>query len=279
VDRWNDQVLLRKLPRVLDIRERRSPVGSGHLGQFIPLEETTELQLLRANIRYNLLGKLVRFFFQPPELRITLKLEDGTERSFRAIKPLVSEGLLVNRFVENAFDANLFVTYNGASNRSVRAVRFDGPGWGFVRSFDWQIVYQSIEGHAKSESLVEFQPARPNVALPKGDGEVTFSVDLLVNSGLFVHAQGWAFLNGEGADGSLISVALRGKKTYVFSTMRQHRPDVGGAFRGLNLDDSGFSVAFRKRDIEAGDYGLWLYVKRGGREGVSFTNQIVRVAH
>jgi len=279
VDRFKDQLLLRKLPKPLDLHERQAGVQSARLGQLIPLTKTAELQLMQANIQYSLLGKLVRFLFQPPKLRVVLQLEDGSEREFRAIKPLVNAGLLVNRYVEDIFDANLFVTYNGEANQAVKAIRFEGSRWGFGGSFDWQIKYLSIGPGAKSDSVVEFEPPKPALPLPAGGKDVNFAVDQLIDTRFSMHARGWAFLKGQDASGSVISVILRGKKTYSFHTSKRERPDVTAAFHVGNLDESGFSIALKKGDLEPGEYGLWLDVQHAGHEEIGFTNRIVNVSN
>jgi hypothetical protein len=127
--------------------ERGTEEGVAKLGEAIRLKDTDDLQYMTVGIEYNLVGVALRALYQPPELRVVFQFEDGQKQAYRAVKPIVNGGVLVNRFVASTDQAKLFFTSNGKLNKKVRSIRFDSPqGWGFKSAFSYQIRYLALSG-------------------------------------------------------------------------------------------------------------------------------------
>jgi hypothetical protein len=142
----DDNLLLKKLKHPREITEKASDKRVAKLGQFITLEETNDLQYMRANIEYSLLGSIIRILFQPPRLNVTIKFDDGEERTYRAVKPMVNGEVMINKFVESTDEANSFFKHEGKKSRNVEKIKFDSPQkWGFKKNFAHQIKYVELE--------------------------------------------------------------------------------------------------------------------------------------
>ncbi len=85
------------------------------LGEFVPLSSTKNMIELSANVDYSLLGRAERFFFQPEKLFVTLRHEDGSERTFRVLQDILHEGILVNKRLKTHRDVISFFGGNPAS--------------------------------------------------------------------------------------------------------------------------------------------------------------------
>jgi hypothetical protein len=145
VESCDDILLLRRYDQPIDLLERGAEEGVARLGEAIRLKDTDDLQYMTVGIEYNLLGMALRALYQPPELRVVFRFEDGQEQAYRAVKPIVNGGVLVNKFVASTDQAKLFFTSNGKFNKKVSSIRFDSPqGWGFTSAFSYQIRYLAL---------------------------------------------------------------------------------------------------------------------------------------
>ena len=130
----------------------KSESGSVKFEERIELTKTNELQVGYLNVEYSLIGKIIRFLYQPPDLNVTLFLDDGAQVSFRCVQPNVRDGIIVNRFVPNndAAELALFVNSNGTLSKNVKAMQFHSsfPS-GFKSTFSYRIEHYRLEGPAK----------------------------------------------------------------------------------------------------------------------------------
>jgi hypothetical protein len=172
IDRSWEYLLLKKLKKPLQSSTTSKSDSTYQLGDDIELEESEELQLIKADIQYSLLGKIRRFLFQPPLLTATIQFEDGSQVAFKAIKPIANSGMLLNRYIgnnENSILTDFFITYNGKKNQKVSKIRFNTPDpWGFNKSFDVSIEYVQIEQAEKTSppALEQKNILASNITLP-----------------------------------------------------------------------------------------------------------------
>ena len=87
------------------------------------IRDPNKLYLAKIKIDYSLLGKFSKFLYQPLNLKITLSLEDGTNRQFRAVVPVLESGVLLTRFVESDEDYEKFFSGETASLKKIRSFR------------------------------------------------------------------------------------------------------------------------------------------------------------
>ncbi len=113
--------------------------------------------------------------------------------------------------------------------------------------------------------------------LPVETGGMSIHIDELTTDGqTAVEIRGWAFIDGQDSENSEIFIVLTsGRRTYIFDTMVQERPDVTSHFGdlGLNLDSCGFSTMIPVRKIAEGEYVVGIYIRKGDVEALQYTNR------
>ena len=145
VKRFDELLLLKKRQTPLDFSTETSSQMPAKLGNYIELENTDQLQYLTADLEYSLLGKVARVFFQPPDLRVTVQLENGEERTFKAIKTIINGQILANKFVDSIGSAEEFFRSGGRAAPKVVKIKFDTPDpWGFKPEFTYQVQYVTL---------------------------------------------------------------------------------------------------------------------------------------
>jgi len=91
---------------------------------------------------------------------------------------------------------------------------------------------------------------------------------------------GWGFLVGFNSD-SLESYILFRKNGQIiaYNAIAQIRKDLTTGFSktGLNLDSSGFHVKIPIQNFDAGNYNLGLYIVKGNRAGIIFSDKFVNI--
>jgi len=150
VKRYDDMMLFQRRDPPLELSAESSPEVSTQLGEYIELDETDTLQYMTANIEYSLPGRLIRFFFQPPPLEVTVQFENGKEQSYRAVKTIVNGEVLVNRFIDSLDSAEGYFGSGGQAGEPVARIKFDSPkGWGFQPEYTYRFKYVIIENEAE----------------------------------------------------------------------------------------------------------------------------------
>jgi hypothetical protein len=121
--------------------------------------------------------------------------------------------------------------------------------------------------------------ARPqHLSLPHETYNIQCSIERIDVATQAIGLDGWAFIDGQGSEDSKIYIVLESdKKTYVFDTFPQERPDVTVYFESLNLDLnwSGFFTIIPTRKIESGEYVIGLYITKGDVEALQYTDKAI----
>jgi hypothetical protein len=114
--------------------------------------------------------------------------------------------------------------------------------------------------------------------LPSETEGITYNFDEFQDRGGAFFVRGWAYMKGQSAEKSLIYIVLASKGAeYMVQAMPQKRPDVTAYFGSGDYDDSGFVLSLRKGDLETGEYRVGIYIKKGGIEGLQYTNRFIRL--
>ena len=146
VQRTPEFLLLQRRMEPLTMTEMPGPSGTARLGEYIDLPSSDALQFITADIEYSLAGKLLRFFYQPRLLWTTVEFEDGETRSYRAVKTMVNDQVLVDPFFETLDDAQVYIDSLGQDSRRVKRISFetDSPR-AFQPEFTYHITQYSVE--------------------------------------------------------------------------------------------------------------------------------------
>ena len=110
--------------------------------------------------------------------------------------------------------------------------------------------------------------------------EVIYAFDIKDISEGTLKITGWGFLQGLNSD-SLNSYILfkKDEQVLTYTTVLQIRKDLTTGFikTGLNLDSAGFQLKIPIHNFEAGKYNLGLYLVKGNRTGIIFSDKFVNI--
>lgn len=114
-------------------------IANSDLDQKINLPETNDNLWLKADIKYSLLGKVAKMFYQPPYLRCQIVTESKKQYNFRIPPSILKGGVWVNKLIiDNSQYFKLHST--GSEIEKIRSIRFycNTPS-GFNQKFDYSI--------------------------------------------------------------------------------------------------------------------------------------------
>ncbi|HMH14576.1 MAG TPA: hypothetical protein VK578_15875 [Edaphobacter sp.] len=102
-------------------------------GQSVALQELKQPIFAEIDLEPTLLGKLVGIIFKPTQVRIFLKLSDGTVRDYRVLPNMMKTGFFVSPLVEDAQDFGQFMRGDSLSlSHAVvkeMVITPNHPGW------------------------------------------------------------------------------------------------------------------------------------------------------
>ncbi|MBS1602630.1 MAG: hypothetical protein JST42_08170 [Bacteroidetes bacterium] len=278
----NESLLLKKRQAVSDdLHPVRTDTINGVIGKEIPVTDSVHLQYARIYINYNPKGDLRKLLYQPPPLWVTFRLDNGAVRTFRVVRPVLAEGVLINKFIDNNYAFRSWLKTRGRSNRNIKSIRFDtdmqhNVGKEVLRNFRIINTYYDIRGRSAEEmaedSLNEiafdkkhseyfstFRAVRFNGNL-YGKGNFQYAIDKLLLNRSYIDVEGWAFRTDTlNTPETALSVVLRSESgTYRLPSAAAQRPDLVQAFQRLDVLHAGFAACVGTAGIPAGNYQLGL---------------------
>ena len=131
IDSFDNQILLKRRDSLIQLSISKPINSKGLLNQPIDIPTSNCLQMLSIKTKYSFLGKLVRFLYQPPSLNVTLTLSTGKQYSYKAIKPIMEEGVLSNFLITTNKDAISLFNGNYTSIPKITKICLSGDKWGF----------------------------------------------------------------------------------------------------------------------------------------------------
>jgi hypothetical protein len=135
----NDVLLLKRRNNPMKIIESTSSIKVGNIDEFIDIDNVDDLTYMTADVQYDLIGTMLRSFYVPPRLLVTIKFDDGQEHTYKAIKPIINGEVLVNKFVDSLNSAEYFINFGGKLNKNVDQIKFHSPhNWGYRPEFSYQ---------------------------------------------------------------------------------------------------------------------------------------------
>lgn len=108
---WKDRLLLLKqktIQKPAIIKLHTSKFKLGEEFQISADSMAHVIKVLKIKSSYNWFGKLMKFFFQPPHLVLTITTEDGKSVSYNTVPILLDKGLIVNSRIDNVQDVKEF---------------------------------------------------------------------------------------------------------------------------------------------------------------------------
>ncbi|HEX2549093.1 MAG TPA: hypothetical protein VHM20_04635, partial [Gammaproteobacteria bacterium] len=132
----------RKTPLAMKVKKERSAIVK--IGEELNISKTDHLQYLYADIQYNFLGKIQRLLFQPPQIDVIVKYEDGSTQRYQAIVPIMKTGVLINKKVDSKNDAIVFFMYQAGRNQNISSIRFEASNGfdGSIRATIKEILFE-----------------------------------------------------------------------------------------------------------------------------------------
>jgi hypothetical protein len=298
VGQIKDDLVLKKKEKPENLQPLITDTTFARLGEEIPVRKSPNLQFSRIFVEYNLQGRLRRLFYQPPYLKISLTLDDGRVRSFRAIVPVLADGVILNKFLESTDEMQSLMQSDGRLNTNVTSIRIepDPTDDGFIPRIKMVNTYFSFPKKTTAElredslgmaSLARMQdkykPAPLDTSLYQRDTFRLAMGNVLNHSQMLKIQDGWAFREKYDNDHILIKALLRSEdKVYQLPTDNQQRPDLPAVFKRPDLINVGFSATVNKSQLPPGDYQLGILiidtVQKKGWINYSTQNVIIQPA-
>jgi len=130
------------------------------LGQPLKIPETTNLVFLTLQVNRTVLGKLKGLALSPSMLVAYFQYQDGTAAYTRAILPILSAGVLVNRRVESASETRNWLETAVSRNVAVSSITFTAfNSWTFRPPFEGALVEYRLTDVERDNSVPLHTPA------------------------------------------------------------------------------------------------------------------------
>lgn len=113
--------------------------GSYSLDKEFKFKNTGTLQFVKLKIKYSLAGKILRFFYKPSPLVISIKA-GGTKKDYRGIVPILNGGVIGNLEIQSPDSIKNFFEHNFEAITPVEHLRFHTKhDWAYERDFDYEV--------------------------------------------------------------------------------------------------------------------------------------------
>jgi hypothetical protein len=269
---FNGELILRKKPGSFSI-----PVPAFDepfrvsFGDTIQLPHRDDLQYIRIDVRYNFWGKLQRLFYKPPPLDLTIMTKNGITRTFRAVKPIVEEGVPMNKFVENTDDFELWMASAGKRSADISAIRVGtrSAHSGFedkvlIHRWHYPFPASPVDSTTLTGILEKYRP-RTIDATRLQDAPLHEGIQEFRDEYPYFRLTGWAYKENDG--GGQRTVILKGQnKSYAIPTRAVLMPWTGIDPHKKGFDSLGFEANVSKDLLEPGDYRVGLAIQKPGNE-------------
>jgi hypothetical protein len=272
VGEFKGDLILKKKTTKSIVLSKEVEVINLTFGQDISVRKTNDLQYSRFIIDYSNWGKLRRFFYKPPELKITFTLENGETRTFRAIKPILAEGVLVNKYIDAWQEFQFLMQSKGLLNSNIKKIRIgpDSIHSGFKDNIKMVTTYykfrdkSAAEQIADSLSIVEllnrFKPVEIDSSVLTVDN-VRIGTAYYKNHSQIIEISGWAYRENANNENAIIKTILLSKnKIYELPTTQLDRSDVAAYFKRQDISNAGFISTVSRHQLQPGDYQIGIAV-------------------
>jgi hypothetical protein len=241
-------------------------------GEDIQVKRTADLQYVKFLVDYSLWGKIRRFFFQPPALMVTFTLDNGDTKTFRAIKPILADGVITNKYVESEQDLQILLQSNGLSSTNIKKIRIgpDDRHNGFRDNITIVSMYYPFSSKTDSERIADsislsalegkYKPVLLDSSIVRQDS-VLYGIRDFNTYSPIIKVRGWAFRENANNKNAVVKAILQSKdRIYELQSQKEERQDLPLHFKREDIVNMGFTSNVSKSQIESGDYQLGVAV-------------------
>lgn len=231
--------LLRKKALSSLLPSKETQTIDSRLGEEIPINNQSGLQYAKIFVRYSLLGRIMRAVYQAPALKLTLTLADSERVSYRAIPPLLEDGILLDKYIDTRQDMQLLMQSGGQLGAPIKSIRLDGDpdNLGFVETIKVVSVFYTFppkpgeERKADSLGIVslnrefnQYKPVITDTSLYIPDNFYYALGDCKTYSPI-IRIEGWAARTGSGHEQVRVQAVLRsGDSVYALPSDNSPHP-------------------------------------------------------
>ena len=291
-DKIDNQLVLSRLLQPKKLNRGKTEVTNVKIGEEVFIPPTSSLQFTRALIDYSIIGKIRRFLYKPPALSVIITLENGEEYIYKGITTILGGGVLLNKFIDTNDELEIFMHSKGELNSNVAKVRFDAGenSWGFKNDIKLMTTHYWLNDSSQSsinrqDSLkiqALFNKFKPTELKDPAFGKDSLRVwiDNVKSHSQLINMSGWAFLEIENNESSLVSVLLKSEKgIYQIPTINYNRPDLPLFYKRSDITNAAFSSSVPKNALASGNYqiGIRLINSSKNIDVISFTDKVVTV--
>jgi len=255
---------------------------TGKLNEDIPIKKSNDLQYSRLSVKYNTWGKIRRLFYQPPILNITLTLGNGETKTFRAVRPILEGGVLVNKYVESNQEFQYLLQSDGRLNATIKKIRIDTDSAqnGFVSGFQLTTTYYKFNDKTAEEraadslgiaalinTYLRYKPRLVDAGTWQTDS-FPVAIDNFQKHSQLIKIEGWTFRENADNKNTTTTAVLRSSDNIVYElpTETVGRGDLSIHFKRDDLAASGFTASVYKALLPPGEYKLGLVIREKGTQ-------------
>jgi len=286
-----DVILKRKLtPGKFTLQDKQEIIDA-KMGEDVVIKAGHGFQYSKFLVEYDFLGKLKRLLFAPPKLKITFTLDNGETFTYRAVKPIIEGGVVLNKFIDNELEFKLLMLSNGALNTPVRKIRLEADSLdpGFVKNYRIVSNFYSLSSKSVAAKTADslriddiLHQYKPNVISSEmsEQEELRYHIESFSTRSLFFRIVGWAFLEKADNSKTMTKIVLRSAdKLYELPTENFERIDIPLIFERSDIGKAGFVSTVSRSLVPGGSYqvGIAIYDSLTGKKMVNYTDQYFQV--
>lgn len=211
----------------------------------IILNETIEI--LKLDIEPTFIGKIIKFLFKIPKIRLSLELNDGSNVSKHIGSSNLKKGIILSPFIENSEELLFLLTDQTIlENKKVEKYKIDG----FLFNIFWKINSKKTEKFKIQNNLdyLSFLDVKKITSksfpaqFSKIDCKLSVEKYYKSKKSKFVNIKGW-FFSENFIDKKLPILIFKNKDNpiYYITIDTQSRSDVANYFKNNKFLNSGFS--------------------------------------
>jgi hypothetical protein len=270
-----DQLLLKKQELPRDMIKIKEDTIRTEMGKEIPVEKGPGILFTRFLVERNWAGKFRSFVYQPPDLVMEYKLQDGEVRYFKVFKPLLEDGMVLNKFVNSTAEFRLFLLSDGQLNENVHSVRLQPTEQGGyqpkIRVINtWYAFAPRSAGRLQQDSLDLLRlthnhtPLPPMAHPPSGNDSdsIRYGLEYIRNHAGLIRIAGWAMHLHRDNRNYIVKVLARSvDSVYELPSEKYSIPAYPyDLWSRVDLDSSGFLSVFSKDQVPKGNYQLGIAI-------------------
>jgi hypothetical protein len=234
------------------------------MGEEIPVSDRPGLQYSKIFVRYTLLSRISRFFYHPPALKITLTLVNDKKLTYRAIPPMLEDGVILNKYIGSLRDFQMLMQSGGRLGSPVKKFRIEGEGFaGAIKIVTTYYTFppkpateRSVDSLGLAKLFHQFDQYKPFVTDSSAYLPDSFRcwVDKEEDYSPLIQIEGWAFREKGHDKNVLVKAVLRSGNTfYELPSERQDRWDISTYYKRKDTV-VGFIARVGKSQLPPGKY-------------------------